>query len=127
MFEVNGWIAHHARDNFEHGCDPDTARTHVGDDLFAYSNLPDLLHALTDFVDGYTKSANMTLDACEQPGRVDLQFYETENGTAPGASEMRRWRAGKIDLWLVEYTFHVEYVTRETGALKPLMAEKGEG
>ena len=59
----------------------------------------------------------VTLDACEEPGRLDIQTTENDAGEMPTRTELEEWKAGKRDLWAVTYSAQVEQVERRPVAL----------
>jgi hypothetical protein len=122
-FEVHGWLKHAEEDLFKDGCQPDTATQFSGPDGWHGDTLSALIEELCGFVPFATSdSESVTLDACDEPGRIDICGMETGGGEEPSNYQMDRWKQGQQRLWYVTYTFYVEKVTHETHWLRTLPA-----
>ena len=111
MYEVNGWFKFAEVDDYEHGCDPDTATSWAGDDRFSGQTIDEVLQSLRDFVcvpDDY----EVLLDSCEEDGRVDIQVLETEESYPATERQIEAWKKGELKLWHSTYSFEIEEVTR---------------
>lgn len=117
-YEVQGLHKLAEPDNFEHGCHGQTVATWI-DVRFSAATVPELVEKLRDFLDVHPDA--VTLDACEEPGRVDLQLLENDAGERPSREELAEWQADKRDLWAATYTGYAQRVTRETVPLLPLV------
>lgn len=51
---------------------------------------------------------NVILNACEEPGRVDIMKHETAEDDSPTDAERKLFEQGKCDLYLVTYTGHLQ-------------------
>ena len=65
------------------------------------------LKSLLDKLQGFTNCNDILLNSCEEQGRIDLQGYETVDGSPALESDMRLWKDGKIKLYAVTYTAYV--------------------
>lgn len=75
--------------------------------------LDDLLGAIADHV-GCLK-ANILVNPCgDDPSRIDAQVIENGEGFSASTQELSQWREGKLKLWLCDYSFYFETVTRES-------------
>jgi len=115
-YETNGWIKFVEEDNFENGCLPETSVAFGGNDTFKADTVEALLDKLNAFV-GNTDASAVSLDACDEPGRIDIEIMENELGYSPNARELDAWKQGKCRLFLVNYSFHVEQVQRSAISL----------
>ena len=70
---------------------------------FRSADLKGLLNKLR----GFTGCDDILLNSCEEQGRVDLQGYETVDGSPASESDMQLWKDGKIKLYAVTYTAYV--------------------
>lgn len=119
IYRVNGFIAHSERDNFERGCIGD-AQTRFADEFRQEApTLRGLLVLLAGEFGAEVGGDALTeywgdfiLDCCEEPGRVDIQVQQRKPFLAGRLSNdtLDRFKSGAIDLWLTEYSFHVERV-----------------
>jgi hypothetical protein len=112
QYEVRGWIKNTEEDNWEKGCDPDSGSCFAGDDQFEANTVEELVNHLMQFAGTDDREA-VTLDACEEAGRVDIQVIENADGYHASKPELEAFKKGKCRLWLADYTFQVEEVTRE--------------
>jgi len=115
-YEANGWTKFCEEDDFENGCLPKTSFMVDGRERFVGATIDDLLKALNEFTRNDDAEA-IELDACDEPGRVDIQIMETAEGYAASKNDIVAWREGKRRLWLACYSFHVEHVERKPIAL----------
>ncbi len=92
-------------DVFEKGCLPDTGSHCVCDMTFKAATKSEIIEEIKNFF-GVNDDA-IELDACDEPGRVDVAMMECEDGTLPSNDELAQWKEGKRRLWYVVYTFRV--------------------
>ena len=114
--EINGWLKIAEIDDYENGCQPDTAFMVDVDVNFHGATLEDLLEKVTGFFG--VPLSEVAISACEEPGRLDVTLLENKDGIAASQAEIERWRKGHLTLWDVTYTAQVETVTRQTLPLK---------
>ena len=113
-FEVDDWIKYAERDDFEQGCDPDSCTTFTGRDHWYAATIDALITQLRAFVPFTTDDVDaVSVNACEEPGRIDICGMEDSEGNEPTAANIANWKRGRLQLWYVTYTFQVEQVTRE--------------
>lgn len=101
-YTINGFLKHSEIDNFENGCTGENAQTTWIETRLSADNLPDLV-ALAENFTGH----EWTKDDIE-PGRMDFSGMENANGMPPSDREYDEWKAGKIDLYLCDYSAFVE-------------------
>ena len=111
-YECNGWYKFAEQDDWEHGCDPDTAFSYAGDEVFKADSVEALLKQVRDFV-GVPHDYEVDLDACETDGRVDIQVLETKDAYVATESEIEAWKRGEIKLWSAIYSFEIYEVERK--------------
>jgi hypothetical protein len=112
MYEINGWYKFAEKDDWEHGCDPDTCISFSGHDRFRADTIDDLLKKVRDFL-GVPDDSVFDLDPMgDEDGRVDVSFLETGEGYCASERDIEQWKKGECDLWSACYTFYAEEVTR---------------
>lgn len=111
-YETNGWYKFAEQDDWEHGCDPDTAFSYAGDEVFKAETVEDLLKQIRSFV-GVSDDYEMLMDSCETDGRVDIQVLETKDAYVATESEIEAWKRGEIKLWSAIYSFEIYEVERK--------------
>ena len=110
IFACTHYDKHAEQDNFEGGCMPQTRRcvfsryvTVTGE------SMPDLIKNI---------SRELCLD-CEDEswfipmddGTISFMSFnriENDDGDEPTSKQDAEWKAGELDLWLADYTFHIE-------------------
>lgn len=112
-WEVDGWLKHAEEDSHEEGCLPDTGTSFTGRDHFEGKTLHELVDQLWAFVPFKRDDDAIDFDCCEDAGRIDIQGMEDVDGNEPSDQDFVEWRAGRMKLWAVTYSFQVELVTRE--------------
>ena len=114
--EARGWIKLSEEDSYLTGCQPDTCMMHSGRDTFSADTVDDLIDQVMSFA-GCEDRDSVLLDSCEEPGRLDIQIMETDEGYPATESDLASWRQGHKRLWLTCYTFYAKKVTREAVSL----------
>ena len=115
-YETTGWFKDANEDIYADGCRLEGGYACDGNDTFKADTVDDLIGQIMSFV-GCEDRDSVLLDSCEEPGRIDIQIMETDDGFLATESDLATWKQGRKRLWLVCYTFHVEKVTRETVSL----------
>ena len=117
MFEAIGFSKYTEEDSYENGCNPKTNRSWSDRNMrFTGETLDDLIQSLMAFV-GTDDKESVSLDACDNMGRVDIQVLETDEGYNASKRDIELWKEKKERLWLCNYTFQVEQVERRTISL----------
>ena len=98
-------------DKFEEGCLPDTASSSSFDTSFEGESAGEVIEKICRYFD--VELEDVELDACGEKGRVDVSVMENVEGYTATASELERWKVGKVQLWNCVYSFHVSKVTKE--------------
>lgn len=107
-FTVRGFMALSDPDTYNEGCDPYKTKAYFDSNFQLSANsLPALLSVLRQQF--HAKDDDLTLDACDEPGRLDLQVYQREPFMVSRLSDktIEDWQAGLRVLWLTSYTFQV--------------------
>lgn len=116
-YEAHGWSKIAERDDRDRGCDLTSTVGCHGEDTFGGATIKEAITACCGFVDVDPASEDVLRDACGEPGRLDVQRYETETGDPATPRDMLAWERGARQLWLATYTFHIEAVERTTVSL----------
>jgi hypothetical protein len=93
-------------DVFERGCIPDSTADADVSLTFEATTIGALLREISSFF-GTDRPPGVLLNACDVPGRVDVQRYETSDGDGAYDDDLERWKVGRRRLWLATYTFDV--------------------
>lgn len=108
LFTVRGFMALSDPDTYNEGCDPYKSKSYFEPDFRLSANsLSELLEGLrTKFC---AKNNDLTFDACEEPGRLDIQVYQREPFVVSklSAKTIEDWQGGRRVLWLTNYIFQV--------------------
>ena len=102
MLLVNGMTKDSELDSYEDGITGE-CNSHYIDYRFKSDTIEDLINQIIDF----TGHDDVCLNACKEPGRIDVQGMEDCNGCKATLPEMEEWKAGNIKLWAVTYTMYV--------------------
>ena len=117
-YEVNGCIKTAEIDDFEHGCQSESAQMmHIDVELSA-DTVAELVAMIHEFIG--SRPGSHILDACEEQGRIDVQVMERDCGSPASDSDLDAWQEGKLRLWLADYSFRVELVERASVWLDPI-------
>lgn len=127
VYRIGGYMALAEKDNWKEGCyGPHKSEIVLPRDwTIEAPTFPKLLEKLNLEFGGDREA--FLLDSCEELGRLDLQVMQLNcfNTSKPTSKTMEKWKKGFIDLWLVDYIFHVEKVESEFN-LEELIKPKGE-
>lgn len=123
QYEINGCIKSVEEDVFAHGCKPRTERDFLVEVRLRADSVEELIKKLNDFLGNDDPSA-VELDACEEPGRIDVQMLENDNEYAATGRQIAAWKEGKERLWLATYSMKVEAVDRRNVELRPLVMKE---
>jgi len=111
-YEIDKGLRFREEDIFESGC-IDNGGTYVERWRASAGTLDQLIEMIMEHC-GTEDKKNVLLNSCDEKGRIDVQVYETEDGTTATEADMAQWKKGKCRLWLTNYSFHVERVQRES-------------
>ena len=100
MYFVNGLLKFAEEDSYKSGHVVGTAFSACINATFTGETLAALLEDLKIF----TGCDGILINSCDDQGRVELQGYETADGSTASASDMQLWKDGKIKLYSVTYT-----------------------
>lgn len=101
------------RCTYEQGADPDTAMQWAEKWYISGGTIAEVLTKVRDFCGVSPEDDALLLDSCDEPGRVDVQLLETDEGDPASYAEIEEWKEGGRHLWSVIYSFRIERVTRE--------------
>lgn len=102
MYIVINGFKHMELDDYEQGCE--------GEGMFYALDVSfqsDTLETMLDKLKEYSGCDDVLLNSCEEQGRVDIQGYECDDGTTPCEIELKTWKQGKKELYLVTYTYTI--------------------
>lgn len=109
MLQFNGYHRLSERDYFENGCDLSSATDTFIEVGVRAENIEELLKRIGELT--AAKPEHITLDACDEPGRIDVQVTENRLGRKANAKELEMWEEGKIPyLFATTYSFYVKEV-----------------
>jgi hypothetical protein len=117
MYETGAPLKVAEEDLYEEGCVPHSATHFVCHGIsFSQETVAGLIAEIAEFFG--VMAMDVELDACEEPGRIDVAVMETEDGMPASDREIEEWKRKELRLWHVIYSFNVEKVHRETVSLK---------
>lgn len=102
MLLVNGMYKSSELDDYEQGIIGDY-NSHFIDYSFKAETIEELINKLIEF----TGHDDICLNACDEPGRVDIQGMEDSYGCKASPLELEEWKKGDMKLWAVTYSFNV--------------------
>ena len=106
MYQVQQCVKHWEEDSFEKGCLPETSRmADIAANWLRAETVAELVAKLHEFLD--SRPGAETLDACDEPGRIDVEVMETDEGRAATDADLDAWERGELRLWLACYSFYV--------------------
>lgn len=103
---------------YSQGCVVGTARAFYIEETFEAETMEDLLKTLMSFVgldinDSKDRAA-VSLNACNEPGRIDMCLLESQQGWRFYAPQIEEWKRGERRAWLCDYIAHVtQHIVRE--------------
>ena len=111
QYEINGGLKHIEEDVYSEGCRMGTSSCWDIDVRLRADSVDELIKKLNEFL-GNDDPGAMELDACDEPGRIDVQMLEDDKGMQADARQIEAWKKGKLRLWLADYSFRVEAIER---------------
>ena len=124
-YEINKVWKFAEEDSFEDGCKPDTALQHeVALGRITGDTQEDVLRNLCVALDVVYDINKFQINACDDPGRVDLSVLEDSDAMEVNIEHKiyAMFKEGNAQLWCATYTVYVERVIRETIELDALPA-----
>lgn len=106
MIYCKGYFKHTDRDNWENGC-IDTVSSYFVPNYFECRTKEEAIRHCKD-VTGETDEGALELNFCDDPGRIDIQVQEDENGNRLTPSQWEQFKAGEIDTYLATYSFYFQ-------------------
>lgn len=105
MYRADGFFKMSEEDIYEEGCIPNSGSCFSSHEIFRSHSLDSLLDTIACFVGAERK--DIELNACDEPGRVDICMMENEMGYPATKAEIEAWKEGKARLWDSIYSFQV--------------------
>lgn len=105
MYRADGFFKMSEEDIYEEGCIPNSGSCFSSHEIFRSHNLNSLLDTIASFVGAERK--DIELNACDEPGRVDIWMMENEMGYPATKAEIEAWKEGKTRLWDSIYSFQI--------------------
>ena len=114
MLECNYVIKMVESDHYENGC---TGK--VSDCSYQYKiqgeSLDDILKKITE----HTNCLKADIMVGEfETNRIDVTVMETGDCNAPSSKDMLEWKAGNIELYVVDYSFYFDEVSKTPANFK---------
>lgn len=115
---AHGWHKIAEENIYANGCQPESTSSQSGKRLIhrrdcrgSYRQAHGLLWRSWAFV-AVDDTDSVLVNACDEPGRVDVQVMEADDGHTVTSSdhEWKEWVAGRARLWLCTYIFRVQRV-----------------
>ena len=107
MFQVHTCLKTWEEDTFENGYIPNTGGlTEINARHIQANTVTELIQMINDFAENNDPDA-LTLGACAEPDRIDVQVMETEDGVSASDADLDAWQRGERRLWLACYSFYV--------------------
>ena len=112
-YQINGLLKFTEQDDYENGCDPDTATSFEVDVKFTGKSAMEVIEKAAAFLGVETKGENngVELNACDEKGRVDFAKMEDADSTTPNKTQIAAWKKGREKLYYAVYSARVEKVT----------------
>ncbi|WP_437230170.1 hypothetical protein SH661x_001818 [Planctomicrobium sp. SH661] len=90
-------------DHYETGCDPESGRYVLSQrENITAGTLPALIQRIGDYF-------GLSIDYVSAgPGRIEYNRLETADGEAPTDRQRASWEAGRLTLYLADYSFRIE-------------------
>lgn len=115
-YSVSGYVAFSERDVWATGCEMEGGKNEYlsGSEWKAVGDTLDELIA-TLCAEFAASPDCVMLDACDELGRIDIQVNQRVpfNCQRPTQKSIDDWKAGKGDMWLTNYTFHIDRIEHE--------------
>jgi len=109
MYQLNGFHKRMELDNYENGCDPSLTNSSFVDVSFEAQTIQEVLDKVYAFFN--VTQRNITLNSCDEEGRIDISLQENDEAIAPSEQELKHWKEGKYSLYYSTYTGTLEKVT----------------
>lgn len=105
MYRADGFFKMSELDVYEEGCIPNSGSCFASHEIFQSHSLDSLLETIVRYVGGERDCVE--LDACGEPGRVDVTVLENADGYPATKSQIDEWKSGRLNLWDSVYSFNV--------------------
>jgi len=112
MFESGKALKFVEEDNYENGCNPDTAQGWTVDIKFKAETIEELIKQITEFYG--VEEEDIEINSCDEDGRIDINIMENSEGYKATEREIEAWKQGLKKLYSAIYTYNIEKVTRES-------------
>jgi len=105
MYQINDFFKSAEVDDYEDGCQLEGGTCCHLDIRMSAATLPMLIEQVRQFFGA--DSDCITLDACEEIGRLDVNRMEDGNGDPASSEQIELWKKREQKLWYVTYTAYV--------------------
>lgn len=102
MYKIINFLKFAEEDHYNEGCDPDTGMTFDMITDFEGKTIDEVLHKVRSFFGVSDKS--ISLNACGEDGRIDIQIMENKAGEQPTKYEIDQWEKGDKRMWSCTYS-----------------------
>lgn len=107
MYKIKAIIRHSETDNWDNGANPDTSKTSFDYCQETFTTPADVVAWIKDYT-RVTDNDAFSFDACEELGRIDVQFNSTTRGGRPlTEAQAEAFKAG-ADTYSITVSFYVE-------------------
>lgn len=105
MYRADGFFKVSEEDIYEEGCIPNSGSCFSSHEVFRSHSLDSLLDTIAKYVGADRK--DIEVNACDEPGRVDICIMENDDGYPATEKQIELWKEGKTRLWDSIYSFKV--------------------
>lgn len=109
-FETKGALRMVEVDDWHQGCLAEGGFSVYVDYPISGETLPEIVEKIQNMTGA--ERDGVQVNACDEPGRIDVQLTENADGLPATAQELALWKKGKAKLFAVTYSFLFEEVTR---------------
>ena len=92
-------------DDYEKGCLPETSFMVTMDVEFKAQTTDRIIKQVENFF--AVEREDILVNACDEPGRLDVQVLENGHGYTASESEIEDWKQGLVKLYAVCYSFNL--------------------
>ena len=109
MLYTNGFLKHSELDNWGNGCTGE-CNSYFVEYPGKFKDKQQAIEFIKN-ITGEIDEDSFEFNACDEPGRVDVQVQENENGDRLTQQEWDDFKQGKINSYLVTYSFYFKQLS----------------
>jgi hypothetical protein len=110
MYKIKGMTVYSDEDKYWSGCIPGTGWDYYDKDIhFEGETADEIVKKVADYFQ--QKVSDLSLDACDEKGRIDVGCLTNENVIQATKHELAQWKKGNIKLYRTVCIFYVEKVS----------------